>query len=359
MLGRINEKKSIDFSGNPELNLVLYHLYKENRNILTGEIEPFRRIFSNKRDLAKIIHEMNPSFQLMELKYWADKGYLMYDSGSYCYLTLSILIKIFEIGEKYLSPIEMVALQYPVENLALVFESIFAEGIEQNILKKETKNYVLPTINLDKNINQKFIFENQKKVLKVYPDQYGNGIFNLLILDMVLWCIEEQTLNIKWYQVKVGNPNLTLGKNDVSLSNNSNITNNFDEIKNKINNCMDKFTVKHELFIITTKKISKNVFLNWGEPPKKKGKKKESENKAPKYIIQPWGSSIKVQKSSECWPQRIQSYITNNTTFLDSKQKKKSESNRESPKRKKSEDEVKNERENIKEYEEENTENSD
>ena len=147
---------------------------------------------------------------------------------------------------------------------------------------------------------------------------------------MVYWNINENTLHVKWYQVKVGKPYRKISKDEVSLSSNLTVTENFEKIQTQIKGCMKNYTVTHELFIITTKDTNHKVFDQWGEPPKTKTKKKK-EKPTPQF---PWGSSIKVQNNPEYWPQRIREYIENNTTFLNAKQKK--TDHQESPKKKRS-----------------------
>jgi hypothetical protein len=177
MIGKNYEKKSRHISNNnPELIATLYHFYKKNQDLISGKIDPFKRIFSNTQELFDVCKEINPSFDNTNFKLWSDEGYLLVNNhDEYSYLMLSVLNKICVIGDQNLSLIEMTGLQYPIGELAILFESIFAEGIETNILNKTlTKSFTLLNVNLE-NINPKFMIDNSDKVFKIYPNEFGNG----------------------------------------------------------------------------------------------------------------------------------------------------------------------------------------
>jgi len=210
-------------------------------------------------------------------------------------------MNIFSVEDQHISLVERTALQYPFGHLATLFESIFAEGIECNLLKKQlTGNYTLPSLNLGK-ISIEFIVNHVDTVYKIHPDDVGN--------DLVYWTKDLETYQFRWIQVKVGFPYNYVVKEEVSLLVNDNVMERFQEIQESISKIMNGVQVNHELDIITTKLVSDKLFKKLG-------------------------TSIRIDKTSEYWPKRIQQYISEHTTLLD-RQKTKREENPEKKSRKK------------------------
>jgi hypothetical protein len=181
LLEKNYEKLSRSLIGKVELISVLHYLYKMNQDPSTGKVNPFERMFANETELLEVVHEMNEEFHPSHFKFWADQGFLMMNRDhEYSYLMLAVLMKILTVGEKHISLVESTALQYPFGNLATLFESIFAEGLECNLLKKQlTGIYTVPNLNLE-NLSIEFIVNHVNIVYKIHPDLYGNGKFNCL-----------------------------------------------------------------------------------------------------------------------------------------------------------------------------------
>jgi hypothetical protein len=175
------EKLSRSLIGKVELISVLHYLYKMNQDPSTGKVNPFERMFANETELLEVVHEMNEEFHPSHFKFWADQGFLMMNRDhEYSYLMLAVLMKILTVGEKHISLVESTALQYPFGNLATLFESIFAEGLECNLLKKQlTGIYTVPNLNLE-NLSIEFIVNHVNIVYKIHPDLFGNGKVNCL-----------------------------------------------------------------------------------------------------------------------------------------------------------------------------------
>jgi hypothetical protein len=170
------QKMSRSLTGKTALISVLHYLYKMNRDPITGIINPFKRMFVNETQLLGVAKEMNPEFHPSHFKFWADQGFLLLrGTREYSYLMVAVLMNIFSVGDQHISLVESVALQHPFGNLATLFESIFAEGIECNILKKQPLGiYTLQTLNLE-DLSLDFIMGHVGIVYKIRPDHFGSG----------------------------------------------------------------------------------------------------------------------------------------------------------------------------------------
>jgi hypothetical protein len=94
-----------------------------------------------------------------------------------------------------------------------------------------------------------------------------------------------------WLQVKVGFPYNYVVKEEVSLLVNDNVVARFQEIQYRISEIMKEVEVEHECCILTTKLVSAKLFKKWG-------------------------TSIRIDKTSEYWPRRIRQYLSEHKTFL-------------------------------------------
>jgi hypothetical protein len=170
------EKMSRALIGKTELISVLYYLYKMNRDPMTGKINPFKRCFVSEMDLLRVVKEIDPEFYAPTFKIWADQGFLLSrGTGEYSYLIAAVLMKIFSVEGNRVSLVESVALQHLLGNLSKLFESIFAEGIECNILNKQLRGiYSLQRLNME-DLSLDFIINHVNIVYRIRLDHFGSG----------------------------------------------------------------------------------------------------------------------------------------------------------------------------------------
>ena len=263
-----------------ELLFTILQIYHSN-TYDKEEVDFFNRIFVSSKMLEeelKNIFEKEKSYIDM-FDIWCDCGYLLKHeefSPKYTFLSINILNYVL-MKEDQVSALESLGIRYPEgRNVAeIIWEPLIAEGICENKLKIKFQKLIQESIKMtkDKKIDLSNLICNikseKKFICKIQNDQFS--------IDLLVCNLEQNTLYIDHYQVKLGYSYNFLQKKDVSILTNSNVKKRFEllveclkkidldqqeEEEESIEKERNILQVEQKYFIITSKKIGETLLQN-------------------------------------------------------------------------------------------------